>query len=424
MRMARVALGVALAGVLSLAEPAAAEDEWVVTLTNGKRFSGKLVSKRDDGVTLRIGESEINLSSNLVSRIDRVEKEPEPVAETEDEGDEDASGEDGGEGGELPEGSPAGPKPSAILLRDGTVVEGFVVSRAGGVLWIVPASELISVSEEDVSETFGDTSGTGGGGIAFSGDVLQDSRRMLDELGSGDSMRMTVAATVLDKYGAEAAPVLIEGLRHAQGSVRKQCISLLQAYKVKKAVDPVLGVLRNDFDPDVRAAAAKGMFEWNSPEVRRALMDAAWRDRADEVKIACLNTLARCATAEEATALMDLLAIFDATTPTGLSVMAALKQATGQAIADDPDLWRKWWYEGGGRLLIGARVEKIAQDRVAESERQYLKLMRGDEPAPPAPEEEPKKPTGPLTAPIPGLNEPPAPAPAPVPAPAPAETPK
>jgi hypothetical protein len=307
------------------------------------------------------------------------------------EGDEGGTDPEEGDAGD-PAGAPApgaeAPRPAALLLKDGSVVEGFVVARSPGVYWIVSA-EARAIPEDDVSEAIGNTD-PASGGITFSGDVLRDARKMLDELGSGDSMRTTIAATVLDRYGAEAAPVLIDGLKHPKGSVRRQCIALLQTYKVAKAVQPVLDVLRGDVDPAIRTAAAQSLFEWNSAEVRRALMDASWRDRSDDVKVAALNTLARCATAEEASALMDLLAIFDAGSRTGKAVVAALQQATGQRLVDDPEIWRNWWHEGGGRELIAARVDNINEERRRESERAYERLMRSafEEEGPPVPTED------------------------------------
>jgi HEAT repeat protein len=241
-------------------------------------------------------------------------------------------------------------------------MEGYVIARSKGVLWVIPSAEPVAINEEDISDTVGNADPTSGG-LALSGDMQADARRMIEELASEDKMRMTIAATVLDKFGAEIAPVLIESLGHENPLVRKQCIALLQNYRVKHAVGPVVAVLRGDADPEVRVVAAGSLIDWNAPETRKVLLDVVARDRSEDVKSAALNTLARCATIEDASPLFDLLPMFEPGSNLEKSLFGCFKRTTEQQFADDRDVWRKWWLDDGGREAIAEKVEKLQEER-------------------------------------------------------------
>ena len=364
MRLASAVLGTAVIAGLAVASTAAVtppeEERSLVTLTSGKSFTGEIVSKREDGITLRIGSSDIVLPTRMISKIEKADDErprsraPEPEPEPEPEPVR------GGGGAEVEEGKP--PRPAAIILKNGSVMEGYVIARSKGVLWVIPSAEPIAIAEEDISDTVGNADPSQGG-FSLSGDMQADARRMIEEMASGDNMRMTIAATVLDKFGAEIAPVLIESLSHEDPLIRKQCIALLQNYRVRHAVGPVVAVLRGDADPEVRVAAAVSLIDWNSPETRKVLLDVVARDREESVKLAALNTLGRCATVEDASPLFDLLPMFDPGSNTEKSLLNCLKRATDQQFADDRDLWRKWWLDDGGREIIAERVEKLVEGR-------------------------------------------------------------
>jgi hypothetical protein len=369
MKLASAMLGAAVIAGFAVASSATAsrppEEKSLVTLTSGKSFTGEIVSKRADGITLRIGTSDVVLPNSMIAKIEKADDEsprrrdPEPEPEPEPEP---ARGGDGRVGGVavLEEGQP--PRPAAIILKNGSVMEGYVIARSKGVLWVIPSAEPIAINEEDISSTVGNADPTSGG-LSLSGDMEADARRMIEELASDDKMRMTIAATVLDKFGAEIAPVLIESLGHEHSLVRKQCIALLQNYRVKHAVGPVVAVLRGDADSEVRVAAAASLIDWNSPETRKVLIDVVARDRSDDVKMAALNTLARCATIEDASPLFDLLPMFEPASNLEKALIACFKRSTEQQFADDRDVWRKWWLDDGGREAIAEKVEKLLEER-------------------------------------------------------------
>ena len=388
MRITAAALGATVVAglVLASAVPAPASppdgDRHVVTLTSGKSFTGEIVSKREDSLTLRIGSSDVVLPARMVARIEKIEREPPPPPEPEE--DEPAPAPSGGRSGG---GDGSAPRPAAVILKDGSIIEGYVVSRGKGVLWIIPSAEPIAVHEDEISDTVGNAT-PAGGGFDVTGDVIADSRRMLEDIAGDDKMRQTLAATVLDKYGAEAAPVLVEGLSHSNPLVRRQCLAILQTYRVQGARPDILRVLRQDPDPSIRTAAAASLFEWNSLEVRRALVDCVWRDRVDEVKVAALSTLARCATAEEAGALYDMLSFFEPGSAGEKAIIAGLRRATERNLADDRAVWRTWWTEEGGREAVQQKIEKIVEERGKEPERKLEPIVVPPQDEPPAESDE------------------------------------
>jgi hypothetical protein len=349
-------LAAALCGGAAAAQEAG--DSVVVVLRSGKKYSGTLVSRDDSKLKIRMGSTEVELPSSMVSRVEKVEPEPEPEPA-------------GGGPAPAPSGEPApAPAPSAggggppkgasLVLKDGTVIEGYVVAKDGGRLWIVPGKAM-EVSLDDVSESFGDVEPQGKG-IVFTGNKKADARRMVKELGASESARISAAGAALDDMGQDAVPAILEGLQDTDPNIRGRCLGFVGKIRPPEAVPQLLLMVRSDSESSIRANVAGVLGAWDPPGGRRALLEATWRDPENSVKMVALSALAKVAGPEEASALIDLLNILPTDSPSRANLYSALKQATGLKLLDDAAIWIKWWDEGG-REKMAEEAEKVAAER-------------------------------------------------------------
>ena len=335
----------------------------VLTLKSGGTYSGELVSRSSKEVTLRIGDSDIVLPASMVATIEAAPKpgKEEPAVAPSPSG-------AAASPPAVKEAEPTGePSPAAIILKDGTVIEGFVVKKQDGRLWIVPGRAR-EVKEDAVDEIIGNTS-LAGDGLSISGDAAKDSFRLIKELESGELARIQTATALLRTYVDHAGPALLRGIRSEDPTCRKVCLTILAGEGDMEALAPTLEILRKDPEKDVRALAAGALTAWKDPLVRRTLLEVAWRDRDDSVKAAAVRTLNTMVTVEEVSGLIDLLNILPLESKARVDLSAALRRATGERFSDDRTLWLNWWEAGGGRDTIGDKVQALILKRMEEESR-------------------------------------------------------
>ena len=150
-------LTAAAVGVLASAASAQEEGDAVqLTLKSGKKVNATFLYKDGATVKVRVGASEMNLPVAMVVSIDKVGGEEPSPAPAPEPADEPAPGSAPPSGG--PAAGPAGgpPKGASLILKDGRVLEGFVVAKGKGLLWIVPG-RAIAVDEADIEEAIGNT---------------------------------------------------------------------------------------------------------------------------------------------------------------------------------------------------------------------------------------------------------------------------
>jgi hypothetical protein len=333
-------------------------DSVVLVLNNGKKFNGSFVSRDDANVRIRMGRTEISLPSSFVASIEKTDTDepapaPSPAARGV-ESDGPAAPASGGDSHpakpETGNGAEGEPKGAMLVLKDGTVIEGFVVFRSGGRILIVPGKP-IEVDEADVEESYGETepaAAASPGGLKAGAD---DVRGVVAALDSNDHLKVAAAKAVLKEMYSykEIVPALIEGLTSLEGmNGRVVCLAILDDLRNESAIEPILGVLRKDKDPYVRGYAAKTIASWDPPSSRRVLLESAWQDRDNAVKYASLTALEKVAGPEEVQPLLDLASILP---PDAEKVRAVvyriLRKVTGQTWADD----RSVWMDGATRSL-------------------------------------------------------------------------
>lgn len=355
-----VAASALLAGRPSDARGQEAGDRVIITLSSGKKFTGTLVSKSEGEVVLRIGDSPISLPGTMVASM---QKEPVPAAAK------------ATAAAPAPAPAPAAdapgeePRPATVLLKDGSTVEGFLLKKGDDRIWIVPG-KAVTVPTKDVDEVFGEFPEEGG--LAISGDAARDSMRLVKDLGSPDPAKSKAASAALEAYGDGALPALIKGLRNENSTVRNMCLGNLAARGVEAGLDGMMDLMRTDPVMGLRAAAAEALVNFNRPIVRRALLEAAWRDRDERVKAAAIRSLVRIATVEEAPALIDLLNILPEGAESKSVVYEALRTATGEKMASDAPLWIEWWESKGGKESVGARIQEAIQKRIEDEEKRAM----------------------------------------------------
>jgi hypothetical protein len=386
----------ALLAILGLpASFANAQDEGdtvLLKLKSGKSFEGVLVSRDDTNVKIRIGDSEIDLPADFVESVERIaEPEPPPSPPADP--------------GPAPDSNPGVPavrspysrdaapavnggtsdalRGASLLLKDGTLIEGFVVKKENGKYWIVPGKP-VEVEADDVAEAFGDTEPKTGIGPTLTGDANADAAKLVLELASGDNIRAATAAAVLEKIKDQATPALVAGLKMDSKMARQQCLSYLGTYRPKEAVGPILEMLRSDPDLDIRRSVVSTLSAWDPPGARRALLEAAWRDRSEAVKVAALYGLEAKSGPEEASALIDLLSIYSEDFSGRPQLFKALRKATGQKFDDTNELWLEWWNEKGGREENADQAQALAERRLKdEATRAQWKSEQENNPKPP-----------------------------------------
>jgi hypothetical protein len=390
LRLASSARALFAAGLASalFAGAAIAQDEGdkvVLVLNNGKKFTGTFVSRDDANVKIKMGGSEISLPTSFVASVEKVdvgEPAPAPSSASREPASREpeapatgrsarpaapASSPDGGAAGSGGEGG--APKGGMFILKDGTVIEGFVVAKAGGRIWIIPG-KAVEIDEADVAESYGETEPASGGGkgyVALSGDDASDAGRVLQEFASGDRNRIAAARAILERMGNAAIPALIAALKDGNVEVRDAALNRLYDLRPDSAVEAVIGVVRTDPDVRIRNSAIGKLGPWDPPGGRRAILEAVWRDRDDIVKTSGLLGLTRTAGPEEASALIDLLSILPGDAPGRKHLFSALRKATGERFADDSQIWTAWW-DDGGRERLSRQAEVIAERRRKKEE--------------------------------------------------------
>jgi hypothetical protein len=392
------ALRILTAGALLAATALPAMDAWapdaraqdegdtvMLRLKGGKTFEGTLVSRNDTTVKIRIGDSEIDLPADFVEAIEKVDEPsppPSPAPMPGPPGPAPAGGDGEAAPAENGGGAASGLRGASLVLKDGTILEGFVVKRDAGKYWIVPG-KAVEVDVDDVAEAFGDTEPKSGLGPALSGDANADAAKLILEISSGDNMRAALAATMLDKIKDQSGPALIAGLRMDSRVARQQCLGLLGNYRPKEAVGPIIDVLRTDPDVDIRRSAASILGAWDPPGARRALLEAAWRDRSEAVKTAALYGLEAKSGPEEASALMDLLSIYAEDFTGRPHLFKALRKSTGQKIDDIADKWIEWWNDKGGREEMADAALALGEQRLKQDAERAQWKSDQENPKPP-----------------------------------------
>ncbi len=397
---------VALAGLVvcaaaSLAPAQEVGGKVVVTLDSGSKITAVLVSRNDDEVVVRTGDSTTAIPASMVVSVEAVGgPTPAKAAPTAP-----AAPAEGGTAPVAPApggGAPGGskmegvPEPAKIMLKDGQSILGWVLSRSGGKLWIaqVPAR---GIPLDSIDRVVGSAEPLeAGGGGRLTGDDVQDAMRMMKEIESGDRTRMKVAMASVTALGEAAAPALLKSLESTDPNIRLFCMTALEGLRSEGIHESFRKALRTDPEVMVRATAAEKLMGYDSPIVRRDLLDAAWRDRDDRVKASAIAVLARTATPEEAPALMDLLNILPSESAARPGLFDALRRASGQSLASTEALWTEWW-QGEGREIMLARIEQQQKRRQEDQEAAERRKFGPEQPAPepepaPAPEseEEPK----------------------------------
>ncbi len=367
------AAGAALAAALPAGHAALQEegDAVVLVLKSGKKVNCTLLYRDDSTVKVRVGASEMSLPSSMVVSVEKVASaEPSPAPAPAPDAPAGPAPTSGGVSPPRGAAAAGAPKGASLIMKDGRVLEGFVVGREKGRYWFVPGP-AVSIDEGDVEEAIGNLEPSSGGarGLALSGDKGADAKAMVEEIGCGVRARVDAAFAVLKGLGKDAVPALVAGLKSPSVEARDLCIEILTNLHAPEAVDPLLSLLRNDKDARIRCSVAGRLGQWDPPGARRAILDAVWQDRDPSVKTTGLLALEKTAGPEEVSALIDLMTILPSDSDARGSLFRVLKAATGEKMAPDAELWMTWWNEKGrektGELAEAAQRERYRREQAS-----------------------------------------------------------
>lgn len=123
-------------------------------------------------------------------------------------------------------------------------------------------------------------------GGAASADALVDAL-------AGDSLPQAEIAAALSAMGEPAVVPVRRGLRSPVVGTRRVCASLAGGLGAVGVLEDLVGVLRLDPDPAVRAAAARSLGAHTAVRARPHLELAVWHDPDPSVRAGCVEALGR-----------------------------------------------------------------------------------------------------------------------------------
>jgi len=188
-----------------------------------------------------------------------------------------------------------------------------------------------------------------------------------------DDKLVAPLAALLDDDDAAVRHAAIEALGHrTPPEAQKKAAAALAAHLPKVAKKP---------ESDVELiAAVQALGALAQPSTLDALTSGIDGDTSVEVVKARLTAVANIPTADAVDALIQFLAKQGRgkNGPQREACRAALKEATGESLGNEPDAWRAWWKDAKKTFDFAAAAQRRASEKQAKDDREQHKREKKD----------------------------------------------
>ena len=173
-------------------------------------------------------------------------------------------------------------------------------------------------------------------------------QEQIDKLSSTDSeerVRAILELGRMHKSASSAIPYIIKSLKDKDRRVRWSAVIVLGNMEDKRAVKPLIKVLKNDEKWEVRLRAAEALGNLGSLGYKKAVkpLIAALKDERLVIRAEAALSLGYIRNPRAIEPLIDILGEEDGTLQENAAI--ALRKITKEKLGDGQEEWLSWWEE-------------------------------------------------------------------------------